>query len=147
MNKRLAYILGILLLIEILCNQFIPKLTFISGELTITNRIIGYFSFSGFVISLLLLLKVNKWLTIPLGIILSIFFVVNTLAEIRPIDTTSEPTDMTVLNTDSIGRKTIVRKYINAKTNRTIQDTVLVKDVLIFRYIYDNKVQKKGKKQ
>jgi len=120
MNKRLAYILGILLLIEILCNQFIPKLTFISGELTITNRIIGYFSFSGFVISLLLLLKVNKWLTIPLGIILSIFFVVNTLAEIRPIDTTSEPTDMTVLNTDSIGRKTIVRKYINAKTNRTI---------------------------
>jgi len=142
MNKRLTYILGILLLIEILCGQFIPKLTFISGEFTITNRIIGYFTFSSFVISLLFLLKAKKWLTIFVGIILSIFFIVNTLAEIYPIDSTTEPIDITVLHIDLKGRKTIVREYINIKTNRTIQDTVLVKDIFIFRYIYAYSGQK-----
>lgn len=135
-NKGLTFIFGILLLIEFICGQFVPKLTFISGEFTIMNRIIGYLFFSGFIISLLLLVKVKKRVTISVGIILSIIVIINSLAEIHPIDTTTEPVDIAILHTDLRGRKTIVRNYINVKTNKTIQDTALVKDILIFRYIY-----------
>lgn len=136
MIKRLTFVFGIILLIEIFCGQFVPELTFINGTLRITNRIIGYLSFTGFLFFLLLLLKVNKEITIFVGLILLVFLVINSIGEIHPIDTTTEFIDIATLNTGKDGKKTIVRECFNVKTNGIIRDTLLVKDFFIFRYIY-----------
>ena len=70
------------------------------------------------------------------GILLGLFFILNSLGEIYPIDTTTQPEDRALLKTDNEGRKWVVRGYQNAKTGHEIQDTVLVKDKLVFRRIY-----------
>lgn len=127
--------LGVILLIEILVGHFFPNLTFVSGNLTIANRILGYFAFSGFILSIPFLFKATKALTIPLGVILFLIFFINSCAEIYPIDTTTQPQDISVLQTNEDGSKLIVRERINAKTNGIIRDTVLVKDNFIFRQI------------
>ena len=135
----ITIILGVILLTEILTGVFFPNLTFINGNITIANRIVGYFSFSGFILSILILCKANKILTILLGIILFFFFFINSCAEIYPIDTTTEPEDVSVLQTFENGNKMIAREYKNAKTNQIIKDTVLVKDKFIFRQIIETK--------
>jgi hypothetical protein len=127
------------LLTEILIGQLFPRLTFVYGALTITNRIIGYFSFCGILFCLLLLFKVGKDLRAILGIFIFSFFFINSCSEIFPIDTTTEPVDIATLNTDKNGNKLIIREYKNVKTNEEIRDTVLVKDFFIFRELIDAK--------
>ena len=135
MIKRITIFFGILLLTEILFGQLFPNLTFINGTLTITYRIIGYISFSAFLFCLPLLFKASSWLTVPWGILLFSFLFINSCIEIYPIDTTTQPIDIATLRIDKNGKKLIVRERINAKTNSPIRDTVLVKDVFIFRTI------------
>lgn len=77
-------------------------------------------------------------LTIPLGVLLFLIFFINSCAEIHPIDTTTQPNDVAVLKNYENGNKLVVRERINAKTNRVIRDTVLVKDDFIFREIISN---------
>jgi hypothetical protein len=127
------------LLAEILIGQLFPTLTFMYGALTITNRIIAYFSFCGILFCLLLLFRVDKDLRLILGILIFSFFFINSCSEIFPIDTTTEPVDIAILNTEGNGNKLIVRQYENVKTNEKIRDTVLVKDFFIFRELIDAK--------
>ena len=127
--------LGLILLIEILVGRFFPNLTFINGNLTITNKILGYFAFSGFILSITIFFKATKILTIPLGVMLFLIFFINSCAEIYPIDTTTQPNDISVLQINEDGSKLVVRERISTKTNGIIQDTTLVKDNFIFRQI------------
>jgi hypothetical protein len=136
-------IFGIILLTEIAIGQFFPKLTFINGNLTIANRIFSYLTFSIFILSIAILFKANKMLTIPLGILLFLIFIIISYSEIYPIDTTTQPVDISILKTFDNGNKLIVREYKNAKTNQIIQDTVLVKDTFIFRQIIEKKQKKR----
>jgi hypothetical protein len=139
MSKRFAIIFGIILLTEILIGQFFPHLSFVNGTLTITNKIIGYFSFSVFLFCVPLLFKAKKWVTIPWGLLLFTFLFINSCGEIYPIDTTTEPMDIATLQSDKDGNKLIVREYTNAKTDVQIRDTVLVKDIFIFRQFIERK--------
>jgi len=66
-----------------------------------------------------------------------IFFGVLSCSEIYPIDTTTEPVDIKTIQTYTDGKKLVARQYENAKTNAVIKDTVLVKDIFIFRQVYD----------
>jgi len=116
-----------------------PEMTFVNGSLTIAYRIVGYFTFSFFILGLLLLFNVNRSVTVALGIPLFLFFFINSCSEIYPIDTTTQPVDIGVLQTNENGNKMIARRYKNVKTNRIIQDTVLVKDYFIFRQIIEVK--------
>ncbi|MFC4816725.1 MULTISPECIES: hypothetical protein [unclassified Flavobacterium] len=129
--------LGLILLVEILVGEFFPNLTFVKGNLTIANRILGYFAFSGFILSIPIFFKATKIVTIPLGVILFLIFFINSCAAIYPIDTTTQPQDISVLQTNEDGSKLIVRERINAKTNRSIRDTTLVKDNFIFRQVIE----------
>ena len=131
--------MGIILLTEISVGHFFPNLTFVDGNMTIANKIIGYFSFSGFILSILIFLKASKMLTIPLGVILFSIFLINSYVDIYPIDTTTQPKDVSVLQICKNGNKLTVREYKNAKTNAIIKDTVLVKDKFIFRQIIETK--------
>lgn len=137
----LTILFGIILLIEIIVGHFFPNLAFVSGNLTIAYRVVGYLAFSSFVLCISILFNVDKMLIIPLGIILFLIFVINSCAEIYPIDTTTKPIDISVLRTNKDGSKLIVQERINAKTNRIIIDTVLVKDNLIFRQIIETRKQ------
>jgi hypothetical protein len=58
---------------------------------------------------------------------------------LNPIDTTTEPYDKAILERFPNGNKIVIRQYMNAKTNRKISDTVLVKDTFIFRKIFRQK--------
>lgn len=142
-NRRrvliVTMILGIILLTEILVGQFFPNLTFVNGDLTIANRIIGYFAFSGFILSIPVCFKATKILIIPLGVLLFLIFFINSCAEVYPIDTTTQPHDISVLRTNEDGSKLVARERINAKTNGIIRDTVLVKDNFIFRQIIETR--------
>ena len=131
--------LGLILLTEILVGRFFPNLTFINGNLTIANRILGYFAFSGFILSIPIFFKATKILTIPLGVILFLIFFINSCAEIYPIDTTTQPNDISVLQTNEDGSKLVVRERINVKTDGIIRDTTLVKDNFIFRQIIETR--------
>lgn len=129
-------ILGIILFTEVLVGQILfPNLTFINGNWTITNRIVGYLTFSGFIFLFVTLFNSSKMLLIPLGIILFIIFFVNSCAEIYPLDTTTQPKDIAVIQRGEDRRKLIVRERMNVKTNTIINDTVWVQDNFIFRQI------------
>jgi len=141
-NKRKFYLLmlcisGFILLAKQLIWKYYPNLTFIHGYLTISYSILGYFAFSVFIISIPLLFKANKGINIVLGILLFLIFFINSCAEIFPLETETEPVDISTLHTYKDGSKLITREYMNAKTNQVIQDTVLVKDKFIFRQIID----------
>jgi len=131
--------LGLILLTEILVGQIFPNLTFVNGNLTIANRILACFAFSGFILSIPIYFKATKTLIIPLGVILFLIFFINSCAAIYPIDTTTQPRDIAVLRTNKDGSKLIVRERINAKTNGIIRDTALVKDNFIFRQVIETK--------
>ena len=70
-----------------------------------------------------------------------LIFFINSCAEIYPIDTTTKPRDISVLQINSDGSKLIVRERINVKTYEIIKDTALVKDSFIFRRIINPKKQ------
>ena len=144
-NKRrritlwVTLIFGIVLLIKITFRHFYPNVTFVNGELVICNKIMDYFLFSAFIMGILLFFKTGKtMLTISATFLFCIFFI-NSCAAIYPIDTTTQPKDSKVLQTRKNGDQLIMRNYKNAKTNRTIYDTVLVHDYGIFREIIEIK--------
>jgi hypothetical protein len=111
----------------------------VNGNLAIAKRILGYFAFSGFILSTIIFFKATKILTIPLGVLLFLIFFINSCAEIFPFDTTTQPHDIQVLLTNEDSSKLVVRERINAKTNGIIRDTALVMDKFIFRQIIKTK--------
>jgi hypothetical protein len=133
--RILTIVLGMVLFTEIFVRHYFPHLTFFNSSVAIANRIVGYFCFSGFLFSIPILFKASKLITVPLGILMFLFFFINSYVEIYPIDTTTEPQDKFILRTYEDGNKLIVREYKNVKTNEIIRDTVLVKDKFIFRQI------------
>lgn len=139
-NKRiersLLILFSIILLIEFLFSQAFPVWDFKSTTLVTINRIATYLSFFGFIYFLLLTFKMTSWLKHIAGPLFIIAFGVFSCSEIYPIDTTTKPEDVAILQILDNGRKKVIREYQNSKTNRLIRDTVLVKDVFIFRHIY-----------
>jgi uncharacterized membrane protein YeiB len=109
--------------------------TFNKSYFVIANRILGNFAFFGFFCFLLYTVKPKSALTIIIGIISSLIFLLLAFFEINPIDTTTQPIDFSILKTLPNETKLISRQYENAKTTHRIVDTVLVKDISIFRKI------------
>ena len=136
MALRLIILFGIILLIEFLFHQLFPDWEFINGVLTISNKLLLYYSILTMLFCLARFFKVNKVLTSIMGSLFFIYLILVTITEIYPMDTTTEPVDIKTLRIENDKRKLIVRQYENAKTNRIIHDTVLVKDIFIFRRIY-----------
>ncbi|WP_207429507.1 hypothetical protein [Pedobacter sp. SYSU D00535] len=130
---------GVVLGTGIFVEQFFPDLTFVSGSLVIANRILGYLAFIVFVLSIMLLLRLNKTIRFCSALILSCFFFINSCGEIYPIDTIEKPFDASILQTYGNGNKLIVREFENAKTTNVLRDTILVNDVFIFRRILEHK--------
>ena len=128
---------AIILLLEITFSSLFHHWTFKKGTLIICNKLIIYLSIFALIICSLLLFRASFWLTIFLGIIFLIFFGVLSFSEIYPIDTTTEIVDIKTIQTYTDGKKLVVRQYENAKTNAVIKDTVLVKDIFIFRQVFD----------
>jgi len=136
-SLRLTILSAIILLLEITFSSLFPHWTFKTGTLIICNKLIIYLSIFVLIICSLLLFRAASWLTISLGLIFLIFFGVLSCSEIYPIDTTTEPVDIKTIQTYTDGKKLVARQYENAKTNAVIKDTVLVKDIFIFRQVYD----------
>ena len=134
---RLTILSAIILLLEFTFSSLFPHWTFKTGTLIICNKLTIYLSIFGLIICGLLLFRAASWLTISLGVIFLIFFGVLSWSEIYPIDTTTEPVDIKTIQIYTDGKKLIARQYKNAKTNAVIKDTVLVKDIFIFRQVYD----------
>lgn len=132
----LTIIFAGILLIEFLFAKFYTGWTFIKGSFVIANNIISYLSFFGLVFFTVFTFKPKSSATIALGLIALLLFSVLTYFEFNPIDTTTKPTDIKTISIQADGKKLIVRQYKNAKTNAKIVDTVLVKDVYIFRQIF-----------
>ncbi len=137
MKVKFTILFCLILLLEIIYGQFFPSWNFNIGSLNILNRIVTYFSFFAIILSATFTFK-TQWLTIYVGIFLFIMFMVSTLITIYPIDTHSEPYDIATLGKYADGKKLIVREYKSSKTNRVIHDTLLVKDIGVFRRQYNN---------
>lgn len=131
----LTVLFGAILLTKTLVAHFIPNLTFINGELVIATRIIVFLLFLCFIMCVFMLFKPNEILVMLLGIVLFLIFFVYSCSEIYPIDTTTQPKDILILETYEDGTKLILRERISMKRNIPIQDKVLVKDNFIFRQI------------
>lgn len=82
-----------------------------------------------------MLLKAKRWAKVMIGVFSLLFLSLLLQSIFLPFDTTTEPTDMKMLRSYSDRKKLIIREYQNAKTNAIIHDTVLVKDIFIFRQL------------
>jgi hypothetical protein len=134
--KRLILFCAIIFFIELTLGYFFPFVSFINSTWTTANKVFTIFSFLGLIYCTVLWLTKNKWVIISLGLLFLIFLVLVAWTEEHPIDTTTNPVDIATLREYGDGKKLIARKYLNAKTNATIEDTVLVKDILVFRQFY-----------
>jgi hypothetical protein len=101
------------------------------------ERILGLTVFFGLIFCVILLFKIHPGLTTFIGLTLTFLLFILSWFTFHPIDTYTLPVDKSTLSIFPDGKKLIVRQYKNAKTNRQIQDTVLVKDVFIFRQQFD----------
>ncbi|TMI61960.1 MAG: hypothetical protein E6H07_16980 [Bacteroidetes bacterium] len=135
-SLRFAILFGIILIIEFLFAQVFPDWTFKAGFLVITNNILSYLSFWGLVYCMILFFRPAFEIKVVCGILFTVLLGIHSCSEIYPIDTTTQPNDLKTIQTYSDGKKLVVRQYKNAKTNADIQDTVLVKDVYLFRRLY-----------
>ena len=133
---RLTLLFLIILLVQFSFIYGFSHWTFIKGFYVVANKLILYFSIFGFILCIAGLFKAPRGLRVFLGITFSLFFLGTAYSEINPIDTTTEPVDIQLLSTFSNNKKLIVRHRINGKTNSEILDTVVVKDVGIFRRVY-----------
>lgn len=133
---KLMFLFLFILLIEIITEYILPDWIFISGFLTIANRIVMFFSFFALLLCIVSFLKLNKLIVYSLGVFFVIFFCLISLGEIYPSDTTTEPIDIVTLQTNVNGKKIVVRKYKNIQTDLIIYDTIIVKDYFIFRKIF-----------
>lgn len=133
MLKQIIISFSIILLIEIVFHQ--TEWNFINASITSSNIIITSFSFFGILYCLILLLRPSNSVAIFLALIFLLVTSFISLLLIYPLDSTSQPVDITILHTNSDGKKLIVREKINLKHNYPIRDTILVKDIFIFRQI------------
>jgi hypothetical protein len=133
---RLLLIFGSILLIEFLFSFVFPGWSLREGALIKTNNILAYFAFFGFLFCIVSLFKMFPPVLVIMGTTSAVLFCFLSCTELFPIDTTTDPVDVKTLWSSGDNRKLVVREYQNAKTNATIRDTVLVKDILIFRHVY-----------
>ncbi len=136
MKLRLLLIFGGILFIEIIIGIFFPNVIFINKNLSILNGMIINIAVCGFLFCLIQLFRPQKWLSILIGLILIVFLILTLQSKLHPIDTLTEPIDIATLSIIPDGKKVIVREFVNGKTNGVIHDTVLVKDIFIFRRLY-----------
>ncbi len=138
-NKRLkAVSLSFLfiLILEFILNRAYPTWTFRTPSLVIGNKVITYFAFFGLIFCTMILVRAPRLLNIFFGIVMFLLFCVASCATIFPVDTTSQPKDKVLLSSYADGRKKIIREFRNARAGAPVYDTVLVKDILIFRRLY-----------
>jgi phosphate starvation-inducible membrane PsiE len=136
---RIAILLAIFLIIEFSVSLFLGDWTFTKGSWVIINNIICYFFFFGLLYCVILFYRPVAQAAIPIAVFFILICGALSFLEIFPIDTTTQPADVSILQSYPGGKKLVIRQYKNAKTNEKIQDTVLVKDVLIFRRLYHQK--------
>jgi hypothetical protein len=137
MTKKITIVIFIFFLIEIAFGQFFPNWTFINGTLSTLNKLAIYFSFLTLILCFTILMNARRAVTISLGVFFLIFFCLLSWTEFHAIDTTTDPIDIAIIHKESDGKKLVIREYKNMKTNRTIYDTVLVKDRFILRQFFE----------
>ena len=125
------------LLAEFLFDKLFPDWNFRTAFLIKSNRVLVLSAFVGLLFCVLFLFKVDSYLIFFWGITLFFLLVISSWLIINPILSYTFPVDKLTLYVFSDGKKFVVRQYKNAKTNREIQDTVLVKDFFIFRQQFD----------
>ena len=138
-NKKvllLTILFAVILIIEFLFQKIFPGWSFKTGPLIVGNKILSYISFLGLIYCLILFFKPVFEIKVVIGILFTLLLGVLSCTEIYPIDTTTQPVDVETIQVYPNGKKLVVRQYKNAKTNREIQDTVLIKDVFLFRRQY-----------
>ncbi|HEU4472703.1 MAG TPA: hypothetical protein VFR58_16525 [Flavisolibacter sp.] len=128
-------ILSAILLGEFIFAEFYPSWNFISPVLININRVITIFAFFLLLFFFLLVFRAGLVANIIFGSILLFFFAVCACFTLNPIDTHTLPVDESTLFVYPDGKKVVVRSYQNAKTNGLIRDTVLVKEVYVFRQV------------
>ena len=137
MTKKITIVFFIFFLIEISFGQFFPNWTFINGTLSTLNKLAIPFSFLTLILCFTILIKANRAITISLGVFFLIFFCLLSWTEIHSMDSTTDPIDIAIIHKESDGKKLVIREYKNMKTNRTIYDTVLVRDRYILRQFFE----------
>lgn len=136
-NLTFLIVFASIVLLEMLRGQFLPKWTFNVSSLIILEKTVTIFSVYGLIFCCVLFFKPSKTMTLGLSIILLLLFALTLNLSINPIDTTTQPVDIKIHRQIDNGRKLVIRKYKNAKTNASLQDTVLVYDVGVFRHVYN----------
>lgn len=131
----LTIICVFILTFEFIFKTYFIGWTFNKSYFVQTNKILETFAFFGFFYFALYTFRPKSILTKIVGIVSAIIFMLLAFFEINPIDTTTHPLDIAILEKCPNETKLISRQYENAKTSRQINDTVLVRDVFIFRKI------------
>ncbi len=137
MTKIITKVFLIFFLIEIAFQLFFPNWTFINGTLSTLNKLAINFGFLTLILCFTILMKAQRALTISLGVFFFVFFCLLSWTEFHANDTTTDPIDIAIIHKESDGKKLVIREYKNIKTNRTIYDTVLVRDRFILRQFFE----------
>ncbi len=131
----LTLFFGIISITEFIFFNCFQTWTFNQNFLILSNQLFSTFSNCSFIFCLFLIFIKNKFILYSVGVLLVLFFLFNTILTINPIDTTTLPIDINTIEKLGTDKKRIIREYKNAKTNEKIIDTVIVKDIYIFRKI------------
>jgi hypothetical protein len=137
MKLKFTVLFALIVAAEVISAKVFYNWTFINPGLSIANRIFSYFSFFSLLFCGVLLIRVKRGATLPLGLVFLGLFALLTYGEIKPIDSQTNPIDIATLQTFPDGKKLVIRQYKNMKTNSLVLDTVLVKDVSVFRGLYE----------
>lgn len=131
----IVIICALIILLEILLSVFFPEWSVRNGSLYLANQIILAGAICGIIVAGIFLTNALQGIKWAIAVIAVLITLVSFYLTVYPIDTTTEPYDKSILKQFPDGSKLVAREYKNAKTNREIKDTVLVKDVFIFRKI------------
>jgi hypothetical protein len=131
MLNKIIYILMIILLAEIAFAYFMGNWEFKIPMLNVLNRIAVLFC--ALLLVTLVVAKISRKAGLIAGASFMFLFSLFAIAESNPMDTTTQPKDIAVLHKGENRHKIVVREYKNMKTNNVVRDTLLVKDVFLFR--------------
>ncbi len=131
MLNKIIYLLMLILIAEIAFAYFMGNWEFRIPMLNVLNRIAVLFC--ALLLVTLVVSKINRKAGLISGAVFMFVFSLFAIAESNPMDTTTQPKDIAILQKVDKRQKVVVREYKNMKTNNIIRDTLLVKDVFLFR--------------
>lgn len=107
-----------------------------NGSIHLSFQVAFAMLFSGLIlfgIASFKILAIAKWILSGIVVVATLLII---LLKLYPLDTMTERFDKAILKKFPTGQKVMIRKYKNAKANQPHNDTVLVRDIWIYRKIY-----------